>query len=159
PDVSLNYEGGSGNGPLGFGWTLPTASIQRRSDVGIPTYNENIGFPHSDTFINDAREELVPLTNGYLFCKNEGAFIRYQHVSNYWIGTLPNGTRMEFGLTADARIQDLANSNHIFSWLLEREIDTHGNVIAYSYTNFPGSKNLNQKYLSAIAYGPGAPPW
>jgi RHS repeat-associated protein len=159
PSFGLSYEGGSGNGPLGFGWTLPMSSIQLRTDEGIPTYGENVGFPRCDTFINDIREELVPLTNGFLFCKNEGAFIRYQQLSNYWVGTLPNGTRMEFGLTPEARIQDPTNPDHIFSWLLQKETDTHGNVIVYSYTNFPDANNLNQKYLAGIAYGPGAPPW
>jgi RHS repeat-associated protein len=159
PVLNLEYEGGSANGPLGFGWMLPMPCIQRRSDKGIPTYGENVGFPRTDAFINEMREELVPLTNGFLFCKNEGAFVRYLQVSNYWGGTLPNGTRMEFGLTADGRVQDLANSNHVFAWLLQRETDTHGNVITWSYTNFPGSNDLNQKYLSGIAYGPGAPPW
>src|SRR5262249_39098725 len=66
PALSLSYDGGSGNGPLGFGWTLPMTCIQRRSDEGIPTYGENVGFPRTDTFINDAREELVPLANGFL---------------------------------------------------------------------------------------------
>jgi len=169
PSLGLSYEGGSGNGPVGFGWSLPMSAIQRRSDKGIPTYGENIGFDRPDVFINDAREELVPQASGYFFCKNEGAFIRYQFVPSlahpmgegegYWIGTSPNGTRMEFGLTADARIQDPAATNHIFSWLLQRDTDTHGNVIVYSYTNFPGSNNLNQKYLSAITYGPGSLPW
>src|SRR2546425_3819454 len=38
PALSLSYEGGGGNGPLGYGWSLPTAFVQRRSDHGIPTY-------------------------------------------------------------------------------------------------------------------------
>src|SRR5438874_10276860 len=42
PSLSLSYEGGGGNGPLGFGWTLPTACVQRRSDHGIPTYSEYV---------------------------------------------------------------------------------------------------------------------
>src|SRR5262245_16430377 len=159
PSLGLSYEGGSGNGPLGFGWTLPMSSIQRRTDQGIPTYGEAVGFPRTDTFINDLREELVPLTNGFLFCKNEGPFIRYQQLSNYWVGTLPNGTRLEFGVTADARVVDPIHPDHVFSWLLQKETDTHGNVIAYAYTNFPGPNQLNQKYLAGIAYGPGAPPW
>ena len=159
PSLSLSYEGGAGNGPLGFGWMLPVAFIQRRSDEGIPTYGESVGIARSDTLINELKEELVPLTNGFLFCKNEGAFIRYQQVSNSWVGTLPGGTKMEFGLTPDACILDLANTNHVFSWLLQKETDTHGNVLVYGYTNFPGPNNLNQKYLSSIAYGPGAPPW
>src|SRR5262245_63706668 len=41
PSISLSYEGGGGNGPLGIGWALPTAYIQCRTDKGIPTYSQN----------------------------------------------------------------------------------------------------------------------
>ncbi len=159
PGLGVAYEGGSGNGSVGFGWSLPMSCIQRRSDKGIPTYGENVGVDRPGVFINDLHEDLVPQASGYLFCKNEGAFIRYPQLSNSWVGTLPNATPREFGLTSDARCQDSGNSNHVFTWLLQRDTDTRGNVIVYAYTNFPGSNNLNQKYLSAISYGPGAPPW
>ncbi len=157
PHMALQYEGGGGNGPLGFGWSLPMSSIQRRCDKGIPTYGEDVGFPRQDTFINDAKEELVPIANGFFFSKNEGAFIRYQQVGDHWEGTMPDGTRLEFGLSDSGRVQD--GPNRVFSWLLERETDTRRNTIVYSYSAFPGDRNSNQKYLSAIRYGPGAPPW
>src|SRR5262245_15716859 len=60
PSVSLSYEGGGGNGPLGIGWDLPMAYIQCRSDKGIPTYSQNVGFPRQDLYINESKEELVP---------------------------------------------------------------------------------------------------
>src|ERR1043165_3980771 len=97
PEMRLAYEGGGGNGPLGFGWQLPLAYVRRRSEKGIPTYDQNVGFARADIFINETKEELVPQTNGFYFCKNEGAFIRYRQISNYWQGVLPNGTRLEFG--------------------------------------------------------------
>ena len=100
PTLGLSYEGGGGNGPLGYGWSLPTACVQRRSDHGIPTYGQDVGFPRQDTFINEMREELVPQSNGFYFCKNEGAFIRYRQIGEHWEGTLPDGTRLEFGLSA-----------------------------------------------------------
>jgi hypothetical protein len=130
PSLSLSYEGGGGNGPLGYGWSLPTAFIQRRSDQGIPTYGGDVGFPRQDTFINEMREELVPQTNGFYFCKNEGAFIRYKQVGDHWEGALPNGTRLEFGLSDSGRVEDVV-SGRVFSWLLEKETDTYGNVIIY----------------------------
>ena len=158
PKLGLSYEGGGGNGPVGYGWSLPSANVQRRTDRGIPTYGRQIGFAREDSFINELREELVPQTNGFFFCKNEGAFIRYRPVAGYWEATLPSGTRLEFGRSASARIED-APSGAVFSWLLESETDTRGNVILYTYTSFPGETNLNQKYLTGIRYGPGAPPW
>ena len=158
PSLALNYEGGNGNGPLGYGWELALPFVQRRTDQGLPTYGANVGFARTDTFISDAKEELVPQTNGYYFCKNEGAFIRYAQVTNHWEATLPNGTRLEFGLTDNGRIQE-TNTARVFSWLLERETDTHGNTILYTYSAFPGEQNRNQKYLTGVAYGPGAAPW
>ncbi len=149
PELKLVYEGGGGNGPLGFGWALPTSSIQRRTDRGIPLYGAYIGFPREDTFINDSKEELVPLTNGFYFCKNEGAFVRYRQVSGHWEGTLPDGTRLEFGVTPAGRVEDSAG--RVFSWLLEQETDTRGNTILYSYVAFPGTVNTNQKYLAGIS--------
>jgi YD repeat-containing protein len=163
PALRLAYEGGGGNGPLGFGWSLPVPCVQRRSDLGIPRYLDSLppGDPigRVDLYIDGSKEQLVPQADGDWFHMDERAFIRYRQVSGHWEGTLPNGTRMDFGLTDGGRIEDPAFTNHVFAWLLEQETDTHGNVITYTYTNFPGSNNLNQKYLAAIAYGPGAPPW
>jgi YD repeat-containing protein len=157
PALALHYEGGGGNGPLGFGWSLSQSAIQRRCDKGIPTYGEDLGVPRQDSFINDSREELVPTADGFYFCKNEGAFVRYRQVNGHWEATLPDGTRQEFGLTESGQIHD--GTNRIFSWLLERETDTRGNTVLYGYTNFPGDANLRQKYLASIRYGPGGPPW
>jgi RHS repeat-associated protein len=170
PSVSLSYEGGGANGPLGFGWSVPSAHIQRQCDKGIPRYlDTNNGldddldgevdeYDERDVFINEMKEELVPQADGYLFCENEGAFIRYERRDSYWIGTLPTGTRLEFGVSESARVKDAA-TGRVFRWCLERIIDTHGNVIVYSYRSFPGEQNLHQVYCAGISYGPGAPPW
>ncbi len=168
PSLRLRYEGGGGNGVLGYGWSLPLPMIQRRSDKGIPLYGENLGLGRPDRFINESREELVPQSDGYSFCENEGAFIRYRFVASppnaanpgpgHWEGTRPDGTRLEFGSTPDARIEDVS-SGRVFSWLLERETDTRGNAIVYTYRTFPGDENRHQKYLDSVTYGPGSPPW
>ena len=163
PPLRLAYEGGGANGPLGFGWSLLLPCVQRRSDLGIPRYLDSLPpddpIGRVDMYIDDSKEQLIPQANGDWFHKDEGAFIRYRQVNGHWEGTLPNGTQMDFGLTSGGRIEDPAFTNHVFAWLLEQETDTHGNVIVYTYTNFPDSNNLNQKYLASIAYGPGAPPW
>ncbi|MGZ8921317.1 MAG: toxin TcdB middle/N-terminal domain-containing protein, partial [Limisphaerales bacterium] len=135
---------------------MPIPHIQRQTDRGIPTYGQNVGFVRDDRFINELKEELVPAASGYFFCKNEGAFVRYRRVGDHWEGTTPTGTRMEFGLTPQARV---SNGTNVFSWMLERETDTRGNAITFSYASFPGENNTNQIYLQAVRYGPGAPPW
>mgnify|MGYP000892155033 CR=1 FL=1 len=156
PSLALNYDGGGANGPLGYGWGLTVPHIQRQTDKGIPTYGQSPGFPRTDRFVTESREELVPTEDGFFYCENESDFIRYRPAGDHWEATAPDGTRLEFGISTDARIADGART---FTWLLERETDTHGNVIEYTYRSFPGGQNLNQKYLAQIRYGPGAPPW
>lgn len=156
PALAFRYEGGGGNGVLGPGWSLPLPMIQRRSDRGLPTYGEPVGFEREDTFINEAREELVPRGDGYLQSQNEGAFVRYEFKTDHWVGTRPDGTRMEFGVTPQARIADGAR---VYTWLLERVVDTRGNEERYRYVGFPGEENQRQRYLQRIDYGAGGPPW
>src|SRR6185503_13089605 len=105
PSLALAYEGGGGNGPLGCGWSLSLPHIQRRTDQGIPTYGQSLGVQRSDTFITESREELVPTADGFFFCENESSFMRYRRVGDHWEGTAPDGTRLEFGITTNGRIQ------------------------------------------------------
>src|SRR5213596_835662 len=62
PVLSLSYEGGAGNGPIGFGWQLVLPSIQRRTDKGIPRYLDSLppgdDLGRADIFLNDMKEEL-----------------------------------------------------------------------------------------------------
>jgi len=170
PGLSLSYDGGSSNGPLGFGWKLGIPYIQRQTDKGIPRYVDgNNGIDDDldgvvdnpeeiDVFINEIGEELVLTADGYYFCENEDAFIRYRKVGEHWEAHLPDGTLLEFGITPSGRIRDI-NSGNVFKWLLERRTDTNGNEIIYKYSSYTGNINTNQRYLSKIEYGPGSPPW
>jgi RHS repeat-associated protein len=171
PALALAYESGLGNGPIGFGWTLPLAFVQRQTDKGIPRYNDTLqnGFDDDldgqtdepdeiDRFINEMKEQLVPQVSGFYFCENEGAFIRYRRNADHWEGTLPDGTRLRFGVDAQSRITD-AVTGRVFCWLLKEQTDTRGNSIRYTYRSFAGEQNTNQKYLAGISYGPGSPPW
>ncbi len=158
PALRLSYEGGSGNGVLGYGWRLPQPMIQRRSDQGIPLYGEDLGLERTDHFIDEMKEELVPFPDGVYFSEHEEAFVRYHFLGDHWEGTRPDGTQLRFGLTENARIQD-SDTGRVFAWLLEEETDLHGNTIVYTYRSFDGEQNRNQKFLSTVSYGPGAPPW
>ena len=168
PDISFYYEGGDGNGVLGFGWGLPSAYVQLQTEKGVPKYDG------SDRFINESREELVPVSNGPLidfFCENEGAFIRYRRVQDHWEGRFPDGIRMVFGESVSARIHDPEDPERAFRWLVERVIDRNGNEIHYDYESYaePAGQrtggpteldtNSGQKYLRSVTYGPGGGPW
>src|SRR5262245_60238895 len=57
PQLSLTYDSGAGNGPFGFGWNLSIPSITRKTDKGLPKYQDSL---ESDVFILSGAEDLVP---------------------------------------------------------------------------------------------------
>lgn len=58
PQLSLSYDSGAGNGPFGFGWSLSLPSIMRKTDKGLPQYNDS---GESDVFLLSGVEDLVPV--------------------------------------------------------------------------------------------------
>lgn len=48
PQLSLSYDSGAGNGSFGFGWSLSLPSITRKTDKGLPRYQDAVD---SDVFI------------------------------------------------------------------------------------------------------------
>jgi RHS repeat-associated protein len=58
PQLSLSYDSGAGNGPYGFGWNLSLPSITRKTDKGLPKYEDA---NESDVFILSGAEDLVPV--------------------------------------------------------------------------------------------------
>src|SRR5512134_1090002 len=58
PQLSLSYDSGAGNGPFGFGWSLSLPAITRKTDKGLPRYNDAT---ESDVFILSGAEDLVPV--------------------------------------------------------------------------------------------------
>src|SRR2546423_7087560 len=58
PQLSLSYDSGAGNGPFGFGWSLSLPSLTRKTDKGLPQYQDA---DESDVFILSGAEDLVPV--------------------------------------------------------------------------------------------------
>src|SRR6476660_9702173 len=58
PQLSLSYDSGAGNGPFGLGWSLSLPSITRKTDKGLPRYEDA---NESDVFILSGVEDLVPV--------------------------------------------------------------------------------------------------
>jgi len=77
--------------------------VQRRTDHGIPRYIDapngkddngdgTVDEPGElDTFLDDAKEELVPVAGGDYFARNEESFIRYRRTGDHWEATRPDG--------------------------------------------------------------------
>jgi RHS repeat-associated protein len=156
PSLALSYGSGQGNGPFGIGWSMPVPAVTRRTDRGLPRYDD------TDTFLVSGAEDLVPVLEpdgdggwrpqtqtepphapGYrvdrLRPRTEGAFIRIERWTRladgdvHWRSVTRDNIAHRYGEEPDARIADPDDPRRVFSWLLCRSDDGRGNTMAYEY--------------------------
>ena len=180
PQLSLSYDSGAGNGVFGLGWNLSLPSIARRTDKGLPKYEDA---EESDVFILSGAEDLVPVGDpfddivkkytiqGYR-PRIEGLFARIERWSNknddtdlFWRTISRENVTTFYGKTGESRIVDPAAPTHIFSWLISESYDDKGNAILYEYvaedesgvdlskSNERNRSRTANRYLHRIKYG------
>lgn len=80
PQLSLSYDSGAGNGPFGLGWNLSLPAITRKTDKGLPKYQDAA---ESDVFILSGAEDLVPVfrqdKNGNLIRDANGKLVIHEN--------------------------------------------------------------------------------
>ena len=161
PQLSLSYNSGSGNSPFGFGWLLALPSITRKTDKGLPQYQDA---QESDTFILSGAEDLMPslvtaaagqwirdiIPSRSLYGltyvihryrpRVEGLFARIERWINlsdptdtFWRSISKDNITTWYGKTVQSRISAPDDPSRIFSWLICQSYDDKGNVIAYEY--------------------------
>ena len=159
PKLSLSYSPGNSNGPFSLGWLLSIPSVSRKTDKGLPRYDDD---GDSDTFILSDAEDLVPMVvaqgnqwqpsaipdvvlNGETYAikryrpRVEGIFARVERwrrqsdgISHWRIVTKDNVTSI-YGRDQGCVVADPASPPRIFRWLLEVTFDDKGNVAFYQY--------------------------
>jgi hypothetical protein len=158
PKLSLSYDSGSGNGPFALGWHLSIPSITRKTDKGLPRYDD-VG--ESDTFILSNAEDLVrvlvkeggqwvPISipdvslNGQNYAvehyrpRIEGLFARIERWrrsdgDTHWRAVTKDNVTNIYGQHSNCRVSDPSDASRVFKWLLETTFDDKGNVIFYEY--------------------------
>ena len=153
PQLSLSYDSGSGNGPFGFGWSLGLPHVTRKTDKGLPQYNDA---DESDDFLLSGAEDLVPLLNadtrrfedrttapGYVIHRYrpriEGLFARIERWTRlsdgdvHWRSISRDNVLTIYGKDAGARIADPMDAKRVFTWLICETRDDKGNVVLYEY--------------------------
>jgi RHS repeat-associated protein len=155
PQLSLSYDSGSGNGPFGFGWHLSVAQITRKTDKGMPQYQDAI---ESDEYIYSGFEDLVPVlrADGTRFIDTatqpgftiqrylpriENSFARIERWSDqvtgdvHWRSITRDNVTSLYGTKAGSRIADPDDPQHVFTWLVCESYDDTGNAISYTYVS------------------------
>lgn len=155
PDLALGYDSGHGNGPFGLGWTLSVPSIARKTDTGLPTYDDH---GESDVFVLAGAEDLVPcldeagrriahrrVVHGVAYDvrpyrpRVEGLYARIERwtetatgVSHFRTITHDNLTSV-YGVDDASRVASPGDPTRTFQFLIARSADDRGNVIVYDY--------------------------
>lgn len=152
PQLSLSYDSGAGNGPFGLGWNLSLSSITRKTDRGLPKYQDA---DESDVFVLSGAEDLVPELDkneqrvtsqrqvaaetftvyryrpriGGLFARIE-RWVRVRDGDTHWRSISRDNLLTIYGRDSDSRIFD---KSRVFSWLICETRDDRGNGVVYGY--------------------------
>ncbi|MDR2009145.1 MAG: LysM peptidoglycan-binding domain-containing protein [Bacteroidales bacterium] len=158
PQLSLNYDSGSGNSVFGIGWSIGLSNITRKTDKGLPEYHD-IPDSESDIFILSGTEDLVPVMNSngsrkkrieenytvyYYAPRTEGLFASIERwVDNnnsddaknncHWRTVSRDNIVSIYGLRKKNAISDPSHPDRIFSWLIEESWDAKGNIMQFEY--------------------------
>ncbi|MEO7369130.1 MAG: SpvB/TcaC N-terminal domain-containing protein [Gemmatimonadaceae bacterium] len=161
PQLSLSYDSGTGNGPFGLGWNLSIPAITRKTDKGLPKYQDAA---EADVFILSGTEDLVPILikdTQNLWIREvvpdrtvydqvyriqryrprlEGLFARIECWTNkrtpgdtFWRAISKDNVTTWYGKSDNSRVADPSDKSRVFSWLICESYDDKGNVIAYTY--------------------------
>ncbi len=167
PAHQLSYDSDSGNGVFGFGWKLSLPAIARKTDKGLPQYDDE---NESDVFILSGSEDLVPMQGAsgsrvrrertvhgtnYLVAsyrpRIEGLYARIERWENiatgvsYWRTISTDNVTTLYGYDASSCVSNPTNPVQIFSYLISRSWDDRGNLAVYDYLpDDPRSVDVSQ---------------
>ncbi len=156
PQLSVNYDSGSGNGTFGVGWSLSLPEIARKTEKGLPKYRDD---EESDVFILSGYEDLVPSLRSseggdwslreeeerdgfqirFYRPRIEGLFARIERWTRsrdgdiHWRAITKDNVLTIYGGTRNSRIFDPEQPQHVFKWLIASSYDRKGNAIVYEY--------------------------
>jgi len=157
PKLALSYDSGNANSAYGFGWSLDTPHIVRKTSKGGPRYMDTTDHTaESDVFILSGAEDLVTVLDaaGHRFADTithpgyvvnryrpriEGLFARIERWTRladgdtHWRSISRDNILTVYGGDADSRIADPADPQRVFSWLISETRDDRGNGIVYGY--------------------------
>jgi RHS repeat-associated protein len=170
PTLLLRYDSGSGNGPFGLGWSLSLPTITRRTEKGLPRYDDAHS---SDVFVLSSAEDLVPFgpprrVGAYEVRRYrpriETSFARIERWDRvgdpadvHWRSISGDNVLTVYGAGPGSRITDPTDPRRIFSWLISQTRDDRGNAVWYEYAADDDPRAASQRYLKRIRYGNATP--
>ena len=139
PALRLTYDSGRQDGIVGVGWDLAGISEIERASVrqGAPYYAS------SDVYMLDG-QEMVACIGGMTSpsCTSGGNYatrienylkIKYSSTGNKWEVWDQDGTKRTYDAVGTWGSHSDTRRTTGFRWMLSSVVDTHGNMVTYSY--------------------------
>ncbi|EQA1624956.1 SpvB/TcaC N-terminal domain-containing protein, partial [Enterobacter asburiae] len=158
PGLTLGYHSRAGNGPFGMGWDISLPAIRRRTNKGVPRYDD------SDKFTGPDGEVLVPAlagngnpetrtattllgvdltgrfaVNAYR-SRTETDFSRLEYWvpedgdgQDFWVRYSADGQVQLFGRNPQARISSPDRPAQTAVWMTESSVSLTGEQIYWQY--------------------------
>lgn len=167
PRLRLSYSTGNSHGVAGMGWSLGVGSVSRRTDDGVPTYDDatdGFALTGGTKLVAVERSEREGTTVTRHRPRSESAFDRITHrtseTTDHWVVESTDGTVSYYGTPdtagADpAAVADPSDRSKVFSWHLSRTVDPFGNEIRYEYDRDTGrtaDHHWDELYLDRVKY-------
>ena len=171
PDLSISYSSRAGNGLLGWGWDIGGLSAVERT--GRTRYHDGITGAvtlddANDRFLLDGMRLVIAADYGDSLefrteldrmCRvvayktpsrdgGSGGTPRTGVIDRFKV-CLADGRFMEYGGTADSRIEPQQGGSAALCWLLDRVWDRNGNAVLYHYTELTAT---GEWYVCSIDY-------
>jgi len=147
PQIAITYNSNTGNGLLGWGWTISGLSAINRT--GSTIYHDNkvrgIKFDDEDNFMLDGNR-LISLTSTEFKTEIE-SFSKIVKMQSNSYGPLwfevrtKDGRIMQYGNTTDSK-HKLQGKQEVLAWYLNRVEDYKGNHIDFEYSQYNGELRL-----------------
>lgn len=154
PATMLRYDSGSGQGPFGLGWSVDVPQIRRRTERGVPRYDD------SDVFVMGG-DELVAVGDH----ERDGFAVRtfrprrelvHTRIERWtrgddcrWRTLSADGITTWLGTSSQSRI---AEGARIYAWLADGQWDQRGNAIRWAWI-----EEGTNRYLRRVCYGNRTP--
>ncbi|WP_444933514.1 FG-GAP-like repeat-containing protein [Microbulbifer sp. JTAC008] len=166
PQLSINYQGNSGNGLLGKGWSIGGLSGITRCRQTLATDGQAlpINFTSSDRFCLDG-QRLINVSNkvygseGAVYRTEIDSFIKVTSFGSlgdgpaYFTAERKDGSTSWYGNTANSRATADGSDENVVSWLQNEFQDSVGNRIEFEYE---GDANTGKRVHEVrYAYGAG----
>lgn len=165
PSVSLEYSSQSGTGVVGMGWSISGLSVISRAPAN--TYFDGqpgpVELTTNDKFALDGSRMILTsgtnATSGAQYATEVESFAKITakgiagNGPKFFEIVTKDGTKMEYGKSADSRFMDQAGSTVMF-WRLNRVVQPDSNYVEFVYNNTDRDSRISEiRYTGNSATG------